>query len=251
MSSIFQKVGGYCGLLGCFQYVVLTAIAMSFYQGGTLDNPAAQGYTFWKNNFCDLGRTVSISGQENSVSMALYSTTMITLGVLLSIYFISRFRSYTIDYMAGIFSKLGAVFGLGNCAGAIFTAFVPSDLFPLLHSNATAIVTVPMMPMMLSHAISTWKGEDVHFSKKLILMTLLIVMMIATTSVLFFREDFADRESATVILAYNASQKIMVYSWLAFITTHAIHSKKGSHLVLELKDTKDDSFKTTDIKLSR
>ena len=154
---------------------------------------------------------------------------MVALGVLFSLYFISRFRGHEEDTMQGLYSKIGATCGLVSCGGLIFTALVPSNLVPLLHSNATAVVTVPMMPMMLAFTISTWMDHGIHISRKFILLALLVTIMVASIILLLERGDFAGRESISAILSYNASQKIMVYSWLAFISVHVIIEKTDRH----------------------
>ncbi|MHA1933530.1 MAG: hypothetical protein ACW96X_13380, partial [Promethearchaeota archaeon] len=53
-------------MVGCFQFVILTAIAMLFYKGGTYIDHFSSGYIFWQNYFSDLGRIVAHSGIQNT-----------------------------------------------------------------------------------------------------------------------------------------------------------------------------------------
>ena len=52
-------------IVGSIQFIILTFIAMIFYEGGTYIDSSTTGYLFWHNYFSDLGRTVAHSGISN------------------------------------------------------------------------------------------------------------------------------------------------------------------------------------------
>ena len=51
--------------IGLAAAVVLTAVAMFLYPGGTLFDRTSRGYSFFENSFSDLGSTVAWNGQSN------------------------------------------------------------------------------------------------------------------------------------------------------------------------------------------
>ena len=62
-------------IFGPAQYIILTAVAMLFYAGGTMIDPLSPGYYFWGNFFSDLGRVIALSGAPNVVSFTIFTIT--------------------------------------------------------------------------------------------------------------------------------------------------------------------------------
>ncbi len=81
---LFGIVAGVCAL-----FVVLTALAMFLYPGGTVPVAATRGYQFFVNFFSDLGQTRTQSGAWNYPSMVLFTTAMTTVGVGLGTFFVA------------------------------------------------------------------------------------------------------------------------------------------------------------------
>ena len=74
-------------IVGCIQFVLLTFIAMLFYPGGTHDNPAAKGYSFFNNFFSDLGLTVTPSGETTTISFTLFTLSLTLAGLAIILFF--------------------------------------------------------------------------------------------------------------------------------------------------------------------
>jgi len=68
-------------IFGPVQYIILTAVAMLFYAGGTLINPFSPGYYFWGNFFSDLGRIIALSGAPNNISFVIFTITALILSI--------------------------------------------------------------------------------------------------------------------------------------------------------------------------
>ncbi len=81
---LFGIVAGVCAL-----FVVLTALAMFLYPGGTVPSGATRGYQFFVNFFSDLGQTRTQSGAWNYPSMVLFTTAMTTVGAGLATFFVA------------------------------------------------------------------------------------------------------------------------------------------------------------------
>lgn len=81
---LFGIIAGVCAL-----FVVLTALAMVLYPGGTVPVAATHGYQFFVNFFSDLGQTRTQSGAWNYPSMLLFTTAMAMVGVGLGAFFVA------------------------------------------------------------------------------------------------------------------------------------------------------------------
>ena len=57
-------------------YLVLQVLAAFFYGGGNYINKTTPYYNFFRNFLSDLGRTTSHSGDDNTISIILFSIGM-------------------------------------------------------------------------------------------------------------------------------------------------------------------------------
>ncbi|MHA2218280.1 MAG: hypothetical protein ACXACY_20295, partial [Candidatus Hodarchaeales archaeon] len=117
-------------IFGCFQFVLLSSLAMFLYGGGTRINPNSLGYTFFLNFFSDLGRTQSF-GNPNTGSAILFFTALIVANIAFAVYFFA---------IPGIINtekprQLKTISFLGILNAALFScvALTPANLFPVLH----------------------------------------------------------------------------------------------------------------------
>ncbi|MHA2327684.1 MAG: hypothetical protein ACXACR_04120 [Candidatus Hodarchaeales archaeon] len=120
-------------ILGSFQFILLTFIAMIFYAGGTRIDPTTQGYGFFTNFFSDLGRTVTYSGQLNYLSAFLFITAVIGLGMTFFVFFsfIPEFFNRTEEERK--ISKIVSQMGRISAIAFIGVAFTPANLVGIIH----------------------------------------------------------------------------------------------------------------------
>lgn len=113
---------------GCGMFVVLTLIAMLTYAGGSVDDPAAAGYSFTHNFLSNLGMITAESGQPNWISAILFFIALGTAGAALVIFFIIFRRLFQGTHLQASLSLVGS--GLGVLAGISFMgiAFAPADI---------------------------------------------------------------------------------------------------------------------------
>jgi len=121
--NIFNLVAWGCGL-----FVLLTLVAMLFYQGGHNFDHTSPGYQFTHNFFSDLGRTVAYSGRPNTASATLFFIALFMAGAGLVLYFLAFPRFFTHSIPLRLLSLSGSL--LGVLAGACFIgiAFTPSNV---------------------------------------------------------------------------------------------------------------------------
>ncbi len=120
-------------IFGPAQYIILTAVAMLFYAGGTMINPLSPGYYFWGNFFSDLGRVIALSGAPNVVSFTIFTTTAIILSIsfipfafVISSYFKSNKKQYLV-------ARIGSLICLTSIVFLIGTILTPWDIFDRTH----------------------------------------------------------------------------------------------------------------------
>ena len=120
-------------IIGGIQYIILIFVASVFYAGGTGNNPAIPGYSFWANSLSDLGRTVAYSGLLNTISMVIFTITTSIWGFSLILFFIS-FRSFFKEQKKlKISSTFGSLFGIVTGMCLIGIAFTPADVLGAPH----------------------------------------------------------------------------------------------------------------------
>ena len=73
----------------CIIFVVLTAVGMLIYPGGTEADHSTAGYSFFQNFFSDLGRTEAWSGESNPISMGLFIAALSLAGAMLAMFLVN------------------------------------------------------------------------------------------------------------------------------------------------------------------
>jgi hypothetical protein len=114
-------------------FLVLVFLAMAFYAGGTRDNPAIPGYSFWGNTISDSGRFVAWSGLSNTLSMVLLSLSLIINGVFYIPFYLLVSNSLSEGKLEKRSSKIGAIFGILFSISLIGIAFTPADILYSYH----------------------------------------------------------------------------------------------------------------------
>ena len=136
--DVIKKNGYIIGAIGGIQYIVITAIAMFIYPGGSQSDPNAEGYTFFGNYFSDLGHSVAINGQVNTISQILYILATAVYGVSLIIFSFKAVTSFKEKGKGKIAGKISLVSGILAGIGTLTYALTPADLVPMAHNAGVA-----------------------------------------------------------------------------------------------------------------
>ena len=96
-------------IIGCVSYIILTAIAMFFYGGGTEVDPGTTGFSLFENYFGDLIIAIAHNGSDNTISSILSKTGSILFGILLIPAGISSFQFFS-KKSHKLFAGLGIFF---------------------------------------------------------------------------------------------------------------------------------------------
>lgn len=136
MQTIFSRKRNFDLVAGgCVLFVVLTALAMLIYPGGTATDPTTRGYSFFTNFFSDLGRTHARNGQPNPIAAPMFFIALSGAGIALIAFSFAFARFFTRARFDRALALLGAL--AGAVAGACFigVAFVPADWNGALHTQ--------------------------------------------------------------------------------------------------------------------
>jgi len=121
-------------------FVVLAALAMMAYPGGTSWDATTRGHDFWLNYLCDLERRTALNGAPNVLGawLAQAAILMLALGVAPSWWSIARlFPRRTA--LAFATRWLGAFSSVGLAGAALF----PNDTFGEIHPYLMALAGLP------------------------------------------------------------------------------------------------------------
>jgi hypothetical protein len=131
-SELKRKILTFC-MIGFAIYTVFNILAMLSYPGGTSSDEGKLGYSFFDNFFSDLGMINTYAGEPNTLSLLLFASALVLIGVVLILLFLvllSYFRNSTAERNS---SKIGTLAGILSGIACIGMALTPWDRFLDLH----------------------------------------------------------------------------------------------------------------------
>lgn len=148
------------GLLryAAIQFVVLTALAMVLYAGGTWFDPTTAHYHFTGNFLSDLGMTHAFSGRANYPSSVLFLVALTSVGAAL-IAFVWRWKEFAFDRRRAAIAGHGAAV-LGTLSGLAFigVAVTPFDLALRAHNTLVIAAFGLLMLFVAAITIVMWRN---------------------------------------------------------------------------------------------
>ncbi|MHA1979450.1 MAG: hypothetical protein ACW98I_21300 [Candidatus Hodarchaeales archaeon] len=163
-------------VIGSIQFLILSIIAMFTYSGGTRLDPMSKGYSFFSNFFSDLGRTISYSGEVNTVSAVIFFITLIGLGLSFLGYFLLIPELFTHTPEGKKYGKLASL--IGKCAVVAFIgiAFAPANLLPLVHD--LLVISGFALVAFVSGIAFLLTSKDRRFSRKYTINFIVLFLVI-------------------------------------------------------------------------
>ncbi len=183
MASSLKKLARIFLSVGTIQYVVVTAIAMFFYPGGSNADPSGGpytvGYDFFGNYFSDLGRTIAINGAANPIASLLYYIANVVYGASLIPFFLTIAPEFSIKKQGKGAGLATAIFGTIAGLGTLLYALAPSDTMGDLHGIGVALGYFGSFLAMLFLGIASMKSGEELKREGLILIISAIVFLIS------------------------------------------------------------------------
>ncbi len=147
-------------ILGQVLFLILVFLAMTFYAGGTRDNPALIGYSFWGNTISDSGRIIAWSGLLNTTSMVFLSTALIVYAVSFMPFYIIVSKLFSEGKIEKYASKIGCILGVIFSLSYIGIAFTPADVLYTPHMIFVLIGYICAFIMAVFFTIAFFKNKE-------------------------------------------------------------------------------------------
>jgi len=195
---------------GCIQFIIITFVAMFYYEGGTFIDPLSQGYNFWYNYFSDLGRIIAHSGNPNMISFILFTITLSAWGISqIPFYFIFQ-DFFKANKKMKIVSRFGSLFGVFTGFFFICIAFAPLDTFGFLHNLFVFLGFGSIFISVSLFTITLFQNEEYPKSYAIVLAGTSFVLIIYYLALFFVPNNI----TSTVLLIYVTGQKVIIYTLL-------------------------------------
>ena len=147
-------------ILGQVLFLILVFLAMIFYAGGTRDNPAFIGYSFWGNTISDSGRIIAWSGLLNTTSMVILSTALIVYAVFFIPFYIIVSKLFSEGKIEKYASKIGSILGVIFSLSYIGIAFTPADVLFTPHMIFVFLGYICAFVMSICFTIAFFKNKE-------------------------------------------------------------------------------------------
>ncbi|MGD8625043.1 MAG: hypothetical protein PVF47_20690 [Anaerolineae bacterium] len=206
----------------CGQFVVLTLVAMLVYPGGTVADPATKGYSFFRNFFSDLGRTVTPRSEPNTVSLALFVVALTLAGLGLALFFLTMPSLFRRPRPARVCSLAGSSFGV--VAGLSFAgvAFTPANLVLPVHALFVQVAFLSFFVATLGYTAAIVLAQD-YPRRHLAIFGAFALLLAGYLWLLFFGPEL---DSPQGLLIQATGQKIIVYAAVLSVGLQAVGARR-------------------------
>ena len=193
-------------------YIGLLTLAAFFYGGGNYIEKETLYYNFFTNFISDLGRTTSHSGDNNTISVVLFSIGMLTQIVASFFYLFNAAEYFSKDKpRTSILAKISAACGSISLLGVVFTpADVPS-LYSLHVFFANSVFNCALLTLGIYAYLFYSKGL------KSITYTLFVCSFIILGYIVFLKIGPDPKDSIETLTMHATYQKIAVLSLVGTI----------------------------------
>jgi hypothetical protein len=192
----------------CVQFVVLSAIAMLLYPGGSRADTASRGYSFFNNFFSDLGLTTAINGSPNTASMILFIVGLTVAGLGLMVFFVAAPQFFQREGFLRVLSALGSIFGVLSGLCYIGVAWSPANLAAGPHGQFTLWAFQTFLVVVVFYVLAILLSP--RFPNVYALVYFLFAVLLAAYIVLMMRGPGIDTTQGVMIQA--TGQKLIVYA---------------------------------------
>jgi len=197
-------------IFGPAQYIILTAVAMLFYAGGTLINPISPGYFFWGNFFSDLGRVIALSGAPNDISFVIFTITALILSVSFIPFALAITSFFKKDRKLYLIVRVGSLVCLSSIVFLIGTILTPWDIFAKTHLLFANLFNLTGVLGIVFFTIAVLYNKDYPNRYAFVYIALLIVGITYTIVLISIPKSI----TLDGLIIQASMQKISQYSFL-------------------------------------
>jgi hypothetical protein len=206
----WRKIAFLFIIIGPFQYIIFTAIAMGFYAGGTFKNPNTIGYSFWQNFFSDLGRTIALSGRTNIISFLIFTISALILASSLIFFIIAMPILFKSDKLQFNLAQVNIVIGILAGFFMFCVIFTPWNLFPTVHMTFSKLFSFTSLIVLILFSVLILKNKT-YPNIYGYLYFLIILLALINTLIVAFGPSITNSDG---LFLQATTQKVSQYSWL-------------------------------------
>jgi len=207
-------------MVNCIQSLIFTSLAMIFYPGGTFSDPNTIGFSFFRNLFSDLGRTIAHSGESNLISSIIYNTSLFLLGVLLIPFFIATPYLFRKSGEGKGLAKCSSVLGIVVGIGMVGASFTPSDLYYQIHINFGYLSFISLLPLTILYILAILQNKKYHNQYAYVYLVFGIIQVIFLLIMSFSASEQG------VLTIFAAGQSILVIAMAVCFFIQAYGARK-------------------------
>lgn len=199
-------------------FVVLTALAMLVYPGGTAWDPTTHGHDFWMNYLCDLARANALNGEPNRLGSRLTQAALIALAAGALAFWWSLPRLFPDRKKIGT-----AIRALGTISftAMVLVAFLPADRFQTLHP---ILLSLGILPGLAAAACALFGLKRAPF-----VLGLVALVSCATDFVLYASQLSAEGGGSIWVVIMERVTLLAILSWMFSVAWRL--SRQRSHFV--------------------
>jgi hypothetical protein len=198
-------------------FVVLTALAMHVYPGGTAWDPTTHGHDFWMNYLCDLARTNALNGEPNRLGSRLTQFALLALAAGALAFWWSMPHLFPARRRLGI-----AVRALGTISfsAMVLVAFLPSDRFSTLHP---ILLSLGILPGLAAGACSLFGLRRGPF-----LLGLFALVSCATDFVLYAQQLSVEGAGSALVVIMERVTLLAILAWMFTVAWRLLGGRSHS-----------------------
>jgi len=208
MKRSWRQLFFWLGIFGAVQFLILTVLAMWWYDGGTLHQRELRGYSFLLNYFSDLGRTIDFRGQPNQWPQYLFRTALTVSGGCLILFFFALPGIFQ-NKIAKVLIGIVGLFGMVSAVSYMAIANIPWNVDYYGHVRFVRIGFLSFLVVTVFYAAAII--AEPGYPKKYAVAFLVFAIILGIQIIIMFFGPRAYRSEDALFLQVVA-QKIVVYA---------------------------------------
>lgn len=199
-----KRIASLVTFFGCFQFIIVTLIAMVFYPGG---------YNFFFDYFSTLGRTQTVDLVPNSLASLMFLIACIIAGAVIIPFLLVIPSLFTGKKSTKNLSWIGSSVGILSVPFLWILAIFPTDVFPGtggLHDIGSKGFFLLFAAMIVLYSIAILRNEEYHnvYGIVGIILAIFVVGYVLNTSI----------KGSVPFLSFIDPfwQKVLVYSFIGW-----------------------------------
>lgn len=209
---------------GSAQFVVLTLVAMLAYPGGTVTDPTTVGYSFFRNFFSDLGRTVNPLGTPNTVSAILFAIALALAGLALALFFAVMPSFLWRSRAARVPGLFGSLCGILSGLSFVGVACTPANLLLPVHKTFVQVAFLCFFAAVLGVVAAILLAEDYPWRY----VTVFVVFALLLAGYLWLLFFGPDLDSSQGLIIQATGQKVIAYAAVLSVGIQALGVRRFS-----------------------